>query len=212
MGPSRRTVYLDSFYLARHAVTNRQFQQFLDATGYRPSAPEAARFLHHWRNGRHTADLASHPVVFVSWLDARAYCRWAGRRLPTEAEWEKAARGTDGHRYPWGRDEPTPEHANFGRMRGGGTAPVDAFPRGASPYGILGMAGNVFEWCEDVDDPGFYLNGPDHNPRNTIQPGTASCVIRGGSWMFDGRSLRTYARASFAPHFRLDTLGFRVAL
>ena len=94
----------------------------------------------------------------------------------------------------------------------GGTAPVAAFPRSASPYGIEGMSGNVFEWCEDVDDPVFYLNGPDRNPRNTIQPGSASCVIRGGSWAFDVRSLRTYARASFAPHFRLETLGFRVAL
>ena len=210
MGPARRTVHVDAFYLARHPVTNRQFQQFLDATGYRPTEP--ARFLHHWRNGRHAAELASHPVVFVSWLDARAYCRWAGRRLPSEAEWEKAARGTEGHRYPWGRDEPTPDLANYGRARGGSTVPVTAFPRGASPYGIHGMAGNVFEWCEDVDDPAFYLSGPDRNPRNTIQPGAAACVVRGGAWMFDVRSLRTYARASFAPHFRLETLGFRVAL
>jgi serine/threonine-protein kinase len=75
-----------------------------------------------------------------------------------------------------------------------------------------GMAGNVFEWCEDVDDPGFYLHGPDRNPRNTIQLGEAPCVIRGGSWRYDARSLRTYARASFPPTFRLDIVGFRVAL
>jgi len=160
-------------------------------------------------------------VVFVSWTDARAYCRWAARRLPSEAEWEKAARGPDGNKYPWGREEPTPELANFGHARAksyplttrdGGTAPVTAFPHSASPYGIEGMAGNVFEWCEDVDDPGFYLHGPDRNPRNTIQPGDAPCVIRGGSWRYDARSLRTYARASFPPTFRLDTVGFRVAL
>jgi formylglycine-generating enzyme required for sulfatase activity len=212
MGPGRRTVYLDAFYLARYPVTNLQFQRFLDATGYRPSEPEATRFLYHWRNGRVPAELGQHPVVFVSWLDARAYCRWAGRRLPSEAEWEKAARGTDGNRYPWGRDEPTPELANFGRARGGTTTAVDAHPRGASPYGMVDMAGNVLEWCEDVYDPGFYLSGPDRNPRNTIQPGSAPCVIRGGAWMFDARSLRTYARASLAPHFRQATLGFRVAL
>jgi len=160
-------------------------------------------------------------VVFVSWTDARAYCRWAARRLPSEAEWEKAARGPDGYKYPWGRDEPTPELANFGQARAkgypvapgvGGTAPVDAFPHSASPYGIEGMSGNVFEWCDDVDDPGFYLHGPDRNPRNTIQPGCAPCVIRGGSWRYDARSLRTFARASFPPTFRLDTVGFRVAL
>jgi serine/threonine-protein kinase len=225
MGAHRRPVVLDRFYMARRPVTNRQFLAFIEATGYRPSDPEAGRFLQHWRAGRYPPDLADHPVVFVSWLDARAYCRWAARRLPSEAEWEKAARGTDGNKFPWGRDEPTAELANFGQTRAkaypvpgswsagdGGTAPVDAFPRGASPYGILGMAGNVFEWCEDVDDLTFYLQGPDRNPRNTIQPGESPCVIRGGSWRYDARSLRSYARSSFPPTFRLDTVGFRVAL
>jgi len=224
MGAHRRTVLLDRFYVARHPVTNRQFQSFVEATDYRPTDPEAARFLHHFRSRRCPPELADHPVVFVSWLDARAYCRWAARRLPSEAEWEKAARGTDGNKYPWGRDEPTPELANFGhaRVKGyptgastardGGTAPVDAFPHGASPYGIEGMAGNVFEWCEDVYDVAFYLHGPDRNPRNTIQPGNAPCAIRGGSWRYDVSSLRTYARSSFPPTFRLDTVGFRVAL
>ena len=158
--------------------------------------------------------------MFVSWTDARAYCRWAARRLPSEAEWEKAARGPDGNKYPWGRDEPTADHANFGQARAkgypvtgdGGTSAIGSHPRNISPYGIHGMAGNVFEWCEDVDDIGFYMHGPDRNPRNTIQPGSAPCVIRGGSWRYDARSLRTYARASFPPTFRLDTVGFRVAL
>jgi formylglycine-generating enzyme required for sulfatase activity len=225
MGSHRRVVVLDRFYLARHPVTNRQFQAFVDATGYRPTDAEAARFLNHFRAGRCPPELVDHPVVFVSWLDARAYCRWAARRLPSEAEWEKAARGTDGNKFPWGRDEPTADLANFGQTRAktypvpgswaagdGGTAPVGAFPRGASPYGIQGMAGNVFEWCEDVDDVTFYLHGPDRNPRNTIQPGSAPCVIRGGSWRYDVRSLRTYARSSFPPTYRLDTVGFRVAL
>jgi serine/threonine-protein kinase len=212
MGANRRTVLLDRYYLARHAVTNAQFLAFVEATGYRPTDAEAGRFLQHWRGPRPPLDLADHPVVFVSWLDARAYCRWAARRLPSEAEWEKAARGPDGLKYPWGRDEPTTEHANFGRTRGGGTCPVAAHPRGASPFGIVGMAGNVFEWCEDVDDVAFYLHGPERNPRNTIQPGGAPCVVRGGSWIYDARSLRTHARASFPPTFRLDSVGFRVAL
>jgi formylglycine-generating enzyme required for sulfatase activity len=221
LGAHRRTVVLDRYYIARYPVTNRQFQAFVEATGYKPTDAEAHRFLQHFRNGRCPPELLEHPVVFVSWTDARAYCRWAARRLPSEAEWEKAARGPDGNKYPWGREEPTADHANFGQARAkhyplgtgaGGTSPVDAFPRSASPYGIEGMAGNVFEWCEDVDDPGFYLHGPERNPRNTIQPGSAPCVIRGGSWRYDVRSLRTYARASFAPTFRLDTVGFRVAL
>ncbi|HEU0033283.1 MAG TPA: SUMF1/EgtB/PvdO family nonheme iron enzyme [Kofleriaceae bacterium] len=223
MGSHRRTVLLDRFYIARHPVTNRQFQQFVDQTGYRPTDAEAGRFLAHFRkDGRCPPELLDHPVVFVSWLDARAYCRWAARRLPSEAEWEKAARGPDGNKYPWGREEPNDELANFGHARAkaypvattadGGIAPIGSYPRGASFYGIEDMAGNVFEWCEDVDDVAFYLHGPDRNPRNTIQPGNAPCVIRGGSWRFDAKSLRTYARASFPPTFRLDTVGFRVAL
>jgi serine/threonine protein kinase len=225
MGANRRTVILDHFYLARHPVTNRQFRTFVEATSYHPTDEEAGRFLNHFRAGQCPRELLDHPVVFVSWLDARAYCRWAGRRLPSEAEWEKAARGPSGNKYPWGRDEPTAELANFGQTRAkaypvagswsrgdGGTAPVGAFPLGASAYGMEGMAGNVFEWCEDVDDVTFYLHGPDRNPRNTIQPGSAPCVIRGGSWRYDARSLRTYARASFSPTFRLDTIGFRVAM
>jgi formylglycine-generating enzyme required for sulfatase activity/predicted Ser/Thr protein kinase len=221
LGAHRRVVILDAFYLARYPVTNRQFQAFVEATGYRPADAEAHRFLAHFRHGLCPPALADHPVVFVSWTDARAYCRWAARRLPTEAEWEKAARGPDGNKYPWGREEPTPELANYGQARAksyppstgdGGTAAVSAFPHSASPYAIEGMAGNVFEWCEDVDDPGFYLHGPDRNPRNTIHLGDAPCVIRGGSWRYDARSLRTYARASFPRTFRLDTVGFRVAL
>jgi serine/threonine-protein kinase len=164
--------------------------------------------------------LLDHPVVFVSWLDARAYCRWAARRLPSEAEWEKAARGPDGNKYPWGKDEPTADHANFGQARAkaypvsgeGGTSAVDAFPRSVSPYGMEGMAGNVFEWCEDIDDVAFYTHGPDRNPRNTLNAGNVPHVIRGGCWRYDARSLRTFARASFPPTFRLDTVGFRVAL
>ena len=213
MGPSRRTVLIDRFYLARHPVTNQMFAEFVERTGYKPIDAEAGRFLAHFKNAKCPPELLDHPVVFVSWIDARAYCRWAARRLPSEAEWEKAARGTEGNRFPWGRDEPTSELAHFGHARGkAGTVAIDKHPRGASPYGIEGMAGNVFEWCEDVDDASFYLHGPERNPRNTIQPGAAPCVIRGGSYRYDARSLRTYARSSFPPTFRLDTVGFRVAL
>jgi len=211
-GPSRRQVFLDDFYLGRYPVTNRQFEIFLNVTGYRPDDAEAERFLAHWRGRRCPPQLEEHPVVFVSWHDAQAYCTWAGRRLPTEAEWEKAARGTDGRKYPWGKAEPTPERANYGRKRGG-TVPVAPDADSASPYSIHGMAGNVWEWCEDFDDPTFYLHGPERNPRNTVDAGgSGACVVRGGSWLFDARSLRTYTRASYGPSFRLDGVGFRCAL
>jgi serine/threonine-protein kinase len=212
LGPNRRTVYLDTFYLARHPVTNRQFATFVQTTGYRPEDDAGGRFLAHFRGGECPAALLDHPVVFVSYLDATAYCRWAGRRLPSEAEWEKAARGTDGRRYPWGREDPSERHANYGKPIGGRTAPIGQHPAGASPYGCEDLAGNVWEWCEDRDSPRFYLNGPSHNPRNTAGAATASHVVRGGAYGFDARSLRTYARNAFQPHFRLEYVGFRVAL
>jgi serine/threonine-protein kinase len=210
MGPSRREVFLDAFYAARTPVTNAQFEAFVRVTGYRPSDAMADRFLAHWRGGGCPPALADHPVVFVSWLDAQAYCAWAGRRLPTEAEWEKAARGDDGRKYPWGKTDPSAERANYGRARSGHTSPVDAHPAGASPYGLLDMAGNVWEWCEDVDDPAFYLRGPERNPRRTV--GDGARVARGGSFMYDARSLRTFSRASFEPTFRFAGIGFRCAL
>jgi serine/threonine protein kinase len=212
LGPSRRAVYLDGFHVARHPVTNRQFALFVQTTGYRPTDSEAGRFLAHWRAGSCPALLLEHPVVFVSWLDAMAYCRWAGRRLPSEAEWEKAARGTDGRRYPWGREDPSERLANFGRAVGGRTTPVGHYPSGASPCGCEDMAGNVWEWCEDRDSPRFYLHGPEQNPRNTAGPAAAPHVVRGGAYAFDARALRTYARNAFQAHFRLEYLGFRVAL
>lgn len=212
MGPNRRTVYLDPYYLARHPVTNRQFGTFVQTTGYRPSDREAGRFLAHFRGGSCPTALLDHPVVFVSWLDANAYCRWAGRRLPTEAEWEKAARGSDGRRYPWGREDPNERLANFGRPLGGRTSPIGQYPAGASPHGCEDLAGNVWEWCEDRDSPRFYLSGPERNPRNTAGGAAAPHVVRGGAYGFDARSLRTYARNAFQAEFRLEYLGFRVAL
>jgi serine/threonine-protein kinase len=231
MGPNRREVYLDAFYMDRTPVTNRQFRTFIDVTGYKPSDPGAAgRFLAHWARGVIPRGLEHHPVVFVSWEDAWAYALWAGKRLPTEAEWEKAARGTDGRKYPWGKTEPGPLHANFGGPnrsgktkasdktpsmktpsipRDVGTVPVGSCPDGASPYGIHDLAGNVWEWCEDVDDPTFYTDGPTHNPKNTRKTDRSLFVMRGGSWMYGAQSLRTTSRTSFEPHYRFAAGGFR---
>ncbi len=210
MGPERREVRVDAFYLDRTPVTNLEFATFVKVTGYRPANDPAARFLAHVRGGKLPPGLERHPVVYVSWDDARAYAAWAGKRLPTEAEWEKAARGVDGRKYPWGRAEPGPTRANYGRNRGG-TTPVGTFPEGASPYGIVDLAGNVWEWCEDYDDPAFYADGPTYNPKNTRRPDKPLLVMRGGSWMYGPRSLRTFSRTGFEAHYRFAGGGFRCA-
>ncbi len=210
MGPDRREVRLDAFYVDRCPVTNAEFHAFVTVTGYRPTDQDAARFLNHVR-GKLPPALEQHPVVYVSWDDARAYAAWAGKRLPTEAEWEKAARGTDGRKYPWGRAEPGPKRANYGRACSG-TTPVGAYPEGASPYGALDLAGNVWEWCEDYDDAAFYADGPTYNPRNTRRPEKKPLlVMRGGSWMYGPRSLRTFSRTGFEAHYRFASGGFRCA-
>ena len=210
MGPGRRVVHLDAFYVDRAPVTNGEFAAFVAVTGYHPVDQDAARFLHHFRAGKSPPGLEDHPVVYVSWDDARAYAIWAGKRLLSEAEWEKAARGTDGRKYPWGRAEPGPTRANYGRLRGG-TTPVGAYPEGASPYGILDLAGNVWEWCEDFDDPAFYADGPPHNPRNLKIPARPQLVMRGGSWLYGPRALRTFWRTSYEARYRFAGGGFRCA-
>ncbi|MCB9642567.1 MAG: SUMF1/EgtB/PvdO family nonheme iron enzyme [Myxococcales bacterium] len=212
MGNERREIFLDDFYMDTYPVTNQQFQVFLEATGYGPKDREAHRFLVHWGGSRKCpSSLAEHPVVYVSWHDARAYAAWAGKMLPSEAQWEKAARGEDGRKYPWGRDDPDDARANFNR-RNKGTRPVEASAKGASPYGLRDMAGNVWEWCEDVDDPSFYAKGPEHNPRNLMRGEEARFVLRGGSWIYNARALRTTARFSHEPTSRLEDVGFRCVL
>lgn len=209
MGNERREIFLDDFYMDTYPVTNRLFQVFLEATGYGPRDREAHRFLVHWGAGRKCpSHLADHPVVYVSWYDARAYAAWAGKMLPSEAQWEKAARGQDGRKYPWGRDDPDDLRANFHR-RSQGTRSVHLSPKGVSVYGIQDLAGNVWEWCEDVDDPAFYAKGPTHNPRNVMRSEEARFVLRGGSWIYNARALRTTARFSHEPTARLEDVGFR---
>ena len=154
------TVTLPAYAIDRLPVTNEQFARFLETNGTHNPAGERlydiddpdAR-IHH-RNGAWRPDKGYdiHPVVEVSWAGARDYCTWLGKRLPTEAEWEKAARGTDTRRYPWGNGAPSRDHARFA-SGWNETAPVDAFPRGASPYGVLDMAGNAWEWVSSAYRP-----------------------------------------------------------
>ncbi|MEQ1505981.1 MAG: bifunctional serine/threonine-protein kinase/formylglycine-generating enzyme family protein [Myxococcota bacterium] len=209
MGHDRREVWLDAFAIDRLPVTNAQYHAFLRATGYRPD--DRTRFLSHWPSSSGPApEQHDHPVVFVSQLDATAYAGWLGLRLPTDAEWEKAARGTDGRRYPWGAAPPSLDRVWFGQRKG--TAPVGGRPAGASPYGVEDLVGLVWEWCSDEDDPAFHREGPPVNPRRPARPDSALAVVRGGAWMFDDpKAVRTTTRTAVAPGERLDTVGFRCA-
>ncbi|MDE3019958.1 MAG: SUMF1/EgtB/PvdO family nonheme iron enzyme, partial [Nitrospirota bacterium] len=151
-------VHLDAFYMDTFEVTTSRYAAFLKATQLAPPR--------RWEEARLPRD-ADRPVIGVTWFMADNYCRWAGKRLPTEAEWEKAARGTDGRAYPWGNEEPTNDRGNFGKPRWTGydtLAPVGSFKSGNSPYGIADMAGNVWEWVADWYAADYYASSPSKNP------------------------------------------------
>ncbi|MBM3496659.1 MAG: hypothetical protein FJX72_20420, partial [Armatimonadetes bacterium] len=168
----RRKVYLDGYWMYQHEITVAQYRRFCSETGRKmPDAPSWG-----WKN--------DHPIVNVSWHDAKAYAAWAGVQLPTEAQWEKAARGTDGREYPWGSTFDSSKAVCSVRPRDeNSTAPVGSIPAGASPYGCLDMAGNVWEWCADWYDGGYYRKAPNRNPTGPAS-GTLR-VLRGGSWILN---------------------------
>jgi len=199
--PARR-IYLSAFFIDLHPVTNAEYRAFLEATNHRPPF--------HWNAGLWPADQADHPVVFVSQEDARAYAAWAGKRLPTEAEWEKAARGTDGRLWPWG-NEWDPERCHGRERQSRGTVPVGSYPGGVSPYGCQDMAGHVWEWCADGYEASYYRTAPDRDP-----PGPAESrygVLRGGGWVSTAVEVRCAARYRYVPTSRfLHFAGFRCAL
>ncbi|MEJ5309549.1 MAG: SUMF1/EgtB/PvdO family nonheme iron enzyme [Anaerolineae bacterium] len=202
----QHTVTLQAFEIGKYPVTNAEYAEFVKATGYR--APE------HWRNGVLPEDLADHPVVYVTWRDALAYVTWLREatgqpyRLPTEAEWEKAARGTEGRLWPWG-DEWDPHRCNLKPAGPGATTPVGRYsPRGDSFYGCADMAGNVWEWCSSLYQP--YPYQADDGREDLEADGTR--VLRGGSWYNDNpASARCAFRAWIGPDYWSVDSGFRVA-
>jgi formylglycine-generating enzyme required for sulfatase activity len=209
-GPPHR-LSLDAFYIDRYEVTNAQYQRFVDAAGHRTPQHEVDARYDLWAGGTFPPEFKSQPVVNVDWHDAAAYCEWAGKRLPTEAEWEKAARGTDGRLYPWGNDPPTPARLNFARRWEGPQTlrPVGSFESGRSPYGAYDMAGNVWEWVGDWYGAGYYQAAPARNPRG---PGGGSAkVLRGGSWTNLAGLVRATHRYGADPEMRNSDTGFRCA-
>ncbi|MEI2691323.1 MAG: bifunctional serine/threonine-protein kinase/formylglycine-generating enzyme family protein [Anaerolineae bacterium] len=197
----QHTVYLDAFWSDKTEVTAAQYRRCVDAGAC--SAPDTGGSCTYSADGR-----SDHPINCVDWNQAAAYCAWAGRRLPTEAEWEKAARGADGRIYPWGDQAPDAALANFDQNIGSTTA-VGSYPAGASPYGALDMAGNVWEWAADWYDEATYTASPRENPTG---PGTGSTrVLRGGSWGISASYVRAASRDGGTPDFRDDRVGFRCA-
>jgi formylglycine-generating enzyme required for sulfatase activity len=195
------TVYLDAYHMDKTEVTNAQYERCVTAGGCAPS--------------QSSASMADHPVTGVDWHQADAYCAWAGKRLPTEAEWEKVARGGSGTRmYPWGNQAPDCSLANFwtGGLPSvcvGGTSAVGSHPGGASPYGVLDMAGNVFEWVADWYSSTYYTTSPASNPTGPSS-GTRK-VWRGGSWNFGSTDLRVASRDHGGLTQWHVGLGFRCA-
>ena len=198
--PLEHMVYVSEFLMDKTGVTWRQFKKFAAATG--TPLPPAEPY---W------GFPDDHPAVFVTWVEAKNYCEWAGGRLPTEAEREKAARGTDERKFPWGDNEPEPDLGVFRRSWGfDSTAPVGAHPAGASPYGLLDMGGNVWEWCADWYDGDYYSNSPFRNPRG---PATGNAhVVRGGSWDSRPSVLSASCRSWGHLGYRDGDFGFRCAM
>jgi len=207
----RHEVYLDAFYIDKYEVTNGRYLEFVRTTGHRaPQHPkDATRNL--WKGNTMPESVADRPVVNVDWQDASAYCTWAGRRLPTEAEWEKAARGSDDRRFPWGNVEPTDKHLNYKqRWIGEKTLmPVGSYEAGKSPFGAYDMAGNVWEWVNDWYDPLYYEKSPPRNPKG---PETGSHkVIRSSGWQVETPMVRIFTRVKSDPLMRNESTGFRCA-
>ena len=196
-------VSVKPFYLDAHEVTVSHYSEFLSSQKVDPPFK--------WNE----ASIGSHdgkPVIGVNWYDARDYCRWVGKRLPTEAEWEMAARGIEGRMYPWGNAHPTKAHANAGQSKWRGydtLSNVGRYELGKTPEGVHDLAGNLWEWVADWYDPVYYQFSPRDNPSGP--PAGPLRAMRGGAWNNDSKTIRSTNRAGYAPDARRNDLGFRCA-
>lgn len=210
--PQRR-VWLDPFEIDRDEVSMGEYLSWLLRHGS-PLPDEVRKLLDHMTTVHAMApeSLARWPALYATWPEASEFCRTQGKRLPGEAEWEKAARGDSGHLFPWGQQPPTPELAKFGQSHVHEipiVAPVESGEEGRSPYGLHHMAGNAAEWVEDWFGIDYYATMPDRNPRG---PNSGRYkVVRGGSWKSAPPLLRTATRSGAVPDRRAATIGFRCA-
>ena len=194
-------IYLDSYWIDKVVITNAMYARCLEAGACtHPAAYDTYYGAWAYRD---------YPVVYVNWYQADQYCHWAGRNLPTEAQWEKAARGTDGRRYPWGNQLPNPRLANFNLSLIGEPVPVYRYPLGASPYGVLNMAGNIREWIADWYGENYYQSSPSENPTGPITGTERS--LRSGSYAENQQQISVYTRFKHLPDSAGLNRGFRCA-
>lgn len=213
------TVFLDAFWIDQTEITNEMYATFLNEEGNQQGGgvawlqidDEDAYIELENKIFRPKDGADEQPVTEVTWFGADAYCEWARRRLPTEAEWEKAARDKEGGQYPWGEEEPLPFRLNFAQQISNRIS-VGSYPQGASSYGVLDMAGNVEEWVQDWFDPAYYRNSPPRNPLGPRQPSPAGRVLRGGSWYDSAYEVRSTYRNKDLPTDAVDDRGFRCAV
>jgi serine/threonine-protein kinase len=197
-------VYLDAYWIDQTEVTNGKYAKCVGAgVCGRPANENSYTRFPYFSDPMY----ADYPVIRVDWKQARDYCDWADGRLPTEAEWEKAARGTSERIFPWGPANPSDKLVNYNKSFGDTTV-VSKFPDGASPYGALDMAGNVWEWVNDWYDPEYYSNSPTGNPQGP--PSAAKRVLRGGAWNAEGALyIKTAYRHATEDYSNTISIGFR---